>query len=86
MKELKPCPFCGGKAVFRFNTTKQTATAESFACSYQIRCSKCGTTTNKSNFEVLVVIDPNEETGAHINANSREEAVEAWNRRADDDK
>ena len=53
MDELKPCPFCGGKA-------------NAFICGriFVVECESCGTSSD--------------------GFDSKKEAVEAWNRRADD--
>lgn len=53
MKELKPCPFCGGKA----------ARAVTDLYFWAIRCGKCGA-----------------ENGNH---DTQQEAIEAWNIRAE---
>lgn len=51
MEKLKPCPFCGGEAVFRGQTY------------YYIWCKSCLAETRGSE--------------------NKEEAIEAWNSRAD---
>lgn len=57
--ELKPCPFCGGKAKWRYSKP----------CGW-IQCKKCGATS-------VPVADSYEE------ADGKEVAIAAWNRRAD---
>jgi len=62
MKELKPCPFCGGKAFVRYVMPCST-----------VQCEKCGASTG-------VFSDWYEE------ADGRQKAIYAWNRRANDDR
>ena len=60
-RELKPCPFCGGKA--------------KYICSMPynaVKCTKCGTLGK-------TVVDSYEQQ------DGKAEAIEAWNRRAEDD-
>ena len=63
MAELKPCPFCGGKAFL----SEVLYYCEPGRCTTQfIECNECHATTYEYNTE--------------------EEAIEAWNRRAEDGK
>ena len=57
MDELKPCPFCGGKAYLDLYILPKYE--------YVIRCNVCSL-----------------EFGLYLGRN-KEEAIEAWNRRAD---
>ena len=65
MEELKPCPFCGGKA-FIETVEPHTHTLAAFMPYYGggtfIECQKCS---------------------CAISAETKEEAIEAWNRRVD---
>ena len=66
--ELKPCPFCGGEAEIE-RTTRCMITAE-----IRIFCTKCGATVRNW-----------EKTFWHVGYfDTEEEAIEAWNRRAED--
>ncbi len=40
MHELKPCPFCGGQAIFR--TIGNISNTIGFGCKFQIVCKECG--------------------------------------------
>ena len=63
MAELKPCPFCGGKAFL----SEYLYSCEPGRCTTQfVEFNGCHTTTYEYNTE--------------------EEAIEAWNRRAEDGK
>lgn len=78
--ELKPCPFCGGKAVF-----EQRDYGKADRCSvgmqFHIRCKKCGSTVKKTFGSVFIKLS---ETGElNIWSDDRAEAIEAWNRRAE---
>ena len=44
--ELKPCPFCGGKAMFLTITNKSSHSA--VGVMFKIKCMKCGTEFPKS--------------------------------------
>ena len=60
MAELKPCPFCGGRAfIDRFMQPKEE---------YRIMCTNCSA-----------------RFGRYAGLNKKE-AIEAWNRRAEDGK
>ena len=62
MTELKPCPFCGGKARIVENDPFGSQRKE-FRC-YGVICNGCD---------------------AHFWKNTEEEAIDAWNRRADNE-
>lgn len=70
MAELKPCPFCGGKATaFKDNYDK-----------IAFMCEKC-------NLYFGIELECGEELvdGWRAKINTAEEAVEAWNRRAENE-
>ena len=64
MDKLKPCPFCGGKAVVKVVSTDGIALMPKVVW-HRIGCRDCGARIEK--YDVI-------------------EAIEAWNRRANDDK
>ena len=71
--ELKPCPFCGGKAVIR--ETKIYLTE-----AIQIHCEKCSVHTPKAPFNHLRYYDGEEIQMTREMA--AQEVIEKWNRRA----
>lgn len=73
--ELKPCPFCGSKALF---VQKAYGTKDGS----EISCGKCFAKAPHSDGKVLVKIGPNGELFTW--QDGRQEAVVAWNRRAND--
>ena len=77
--ELKPCPFCGGKA-----TMDQTSygTKDGSAClGFKICCVKCHATAPRADGHVLVKLGMNGEVFTW--QDDRQEACKAWNRRAE---
>lgn len=61
--ELKPCPFCGGKAGLKLITTDAIAMMPKIHW-HKVSCMKCG---------------------ASVEATESTKAIEAWNRRVDND-
>ena len=81
MAELKPCPFCGGKAGIE-QTAYGTTELNSCKLSFSIRCVKCGATAPTAyGYIAIKLAEDGELTAWH---DDRTRAVEAWNRRADD--
>ena len=72
MAELKPCPFCGGKAELKSKYLFSNVGWGKSYDSYHGECTNCGEKGDYFN-----TID-------HLNAKAQ--AEEAWNRRAEDDK
>ena len=74
MTDLKPCPFCGGKAEF---ARKQVKTKGHWCDAVYVRCTNCDARSNR----VLY-------SAKYHKKNESEylEAQEAWNRRADNGK
>ena len=81
MYDLKPCPFCGGGAEFR-QTAFGTAEGNSVKLTFRVECKKCSATAPKSNGRVS--INFRSDGLLNIWQDDREQAVKAWNRRADD--
>ncbi len=74
--ELKPCPFCGGKAEFNIISTRSTNNTRGFG--FKIKCSKCNI-TNQRVYELL--IDLNSKGLIGFPTDERQAAVDDWNRR-----
>lgn len=78
--ELKPCPFCGGLAMFDINSRMERGDARGWQ--FGISCSKCGAKTPKINYRYEITFG---ECGYITTiADERPLAIEAWNRRAND--
>lgn len=81
MAELKPCPFCGSEAKFMVEYGYKTINSRGWE--FAIKCTKCGTSTPKTDYRVECDL-----TGAgaiSIVEDDRREAIEAWNRRCEND-
>lgn len=79
MADLKPCPFCGGKADIKHGTIFMDET-------YMVRCETCFCMTNRffvNNASLLPDGKPNPKT-KYTALQAINKAVESWNRRADD--
>ena len=76
-EELKPCPFCGGKAIFHVTTNKMSHYGVGFE--FNIICTRCGTRSPKC-YEMEISLDNNGEV--KTGSDNREKAVKDWNRRA----
>lgn len=68
MTELKPCPFCGGKAMIKTSVAILNPKCATAMC----YCEKCNASGK--------LFEDNNHDGTFIY-----EAIEAWNRRIDDD-
>lgn len=73
-KELKPCPFCGGKAILTDGKPKTFGTFEALVICKDCSASVVG--VSSINFSTRKF----EENGYDI---AREQAIKAWNRRVD---
>lgn len=78
MTELKPCPFCGGKA--EFDQTGYGATDHSSVeLRFAIRCKKCGATAPDAYGYIAINLSSNGELNVWHDDKSK--AIAAWNRR-----
>lgn len=75
--ELKPCPFCGGKAKFLIKYTSERGFSRGFV--FGICCSKCDVTTARTDYALMFQMGANGEI--EITTDERPLAAEAWNRR-----
>lgn len=71
MAELKPCPFCGGKAEIKLSSSAIAYMGSVYSC--HIGCKECGLGLSE-NFVDMGLAGEIEEV-----------LVEAWNRRVNDD-
>lgn len=65
-EELKPCPFCGGNAMFLTITNKSSHSA--VGVMFKIKCMKCGIELPKS-YECEMYMDQTEESEQERRAN-----------------
>ena len=80
-EELKPCPFCGGQAMF--STIGHRSAQSAVVIMFQIKCTKCRTEFPKS-YECEMYM--NQDGGICTRKDERLKAVTDWNRRANDEK
>lgn len=77
VNELKPCPLCGGEA----RVICLTDGGHWFIKEYEVCCSRCGATMNRtyrSEFNI------NDTTGELVLLHDgKKEAIDEWNRRTD---
>lgn len=79
MSELKPCPFCGGRAVFTTKSNNSSHTCVGF--DFAIECSVCHTIPPKASDSVTFRLS---DSGMIVTIDDgRGKAIDAWNRRAD---
>ena len=77
MKELKPCPFCGGKAEFVTKTNNMQGLERGF--SFRIECSKCGVHISRKPYELKLKLGNQGQMETVID--ERQLAIDEWNRR-----
>lgn len=82
MTNLKPCPFCGGEAKFLIKCHMDRGITRGY--NFGICCTKCGISTTKTNYGIELQLNSNGEIETTLD--ERPLAVEAWNRRVNDDK
>ena len=72
-EELKPCPFCGGKAVIK-------AVNKNYGLTILCQCNECGART-----EGYCPNTNNEDATIDNIENCKNRALEQWNRRVNDE-
>lgn len=70
---LKPCPFCGGKAMFLTIANKSSHSA--VGVMFKIKCTKCGTELPKS-YECEMYMD--QDGGIRTGKDERTKAITDW--------
>lgn len=85
-QELKPCPFCGHKPILRHDKITETRSRDNgdLITRWEVYRPNCGTTKDGGVSEYIFLSD---ET-LHIKSNfdGRRNAIEKWNRRANDER
>lgn len=85
MSELKPCPFCGGKASVMDNANEEVSYGafgygtRGYPTWYRCYCTECGAAGEP------VRIEKGGENNTFYEKYTKEKAIEAWNRRANDE-
>ena len=80
--ELKPCPFCGGKAkVAQSGCEVMQTNRDSVRFDFSVRCRKCGATAPGADGYVSANLSENGEL--NVWHDDRLFAIAAWNRRAE---
>lgn len=74
--KLKPCPFCGGKAVFQ--TKSNSSSNRGVGVEFEIECEECGVKLPK---RYKVEFSLTETGGINPGHDDRKRAVEEWNQR-----
>ena len=78
MNELKPCPFCGGKAKIE-EISCGTESQNSVRLSFWIHCVKCRATAPGASGHISINLSHSGEL--NLWHDDRESAIGAWNRR-----
>ena len=78
--KLKPCPFCGGEAVFAVESYKSSHRDIGF--NFTILCSGCHTRL-PAEYSLTAKLDA--QGCILITSDGRKSAADAWNRRADNE-
>ena len=79
MAELKPCPFCGGKAQFRSRSFDVRANDRGWV--FDIFCTKCCVELPRN---YRIDLEFNDCGEIQILSDGRQAAIEEWNRRVND--
>lgn len=77
MDKLKPCPFCGGEAMFLRKSYMMSGSARGWA--FGVCCKKCGVTLKKTDYRLEVDFECSGEIT--VTVDERPQATDDWNRR-----
>ena len=80
-RELKPCPFCGGKADFKIRSNISSHSEVGF--DFTIKCSECDIEIPRT-YRVTLTIGMSGQINAKID--ERQKAMDDWNWRANDER
>lgn len=81
MAELKPCPFCGGKAIFK--TTGLHTSGDNIGYDFTISCFGCDATLRAARGTAYLKLQ-HDGSATVTNGKCLEIAEREWNRRAED--
>lgn len=82
--ELKPCPFCGGKAAFKQSGIEVMEThRDSVRIDFSIRCVNCNATAPRACGYISANLSGNGLNVLNVWHDDRPSAIEEWNRRAE---
>jgi len=87
MSELKSCPFCGSKVRLEHNGIRACQSKDNgdLMTAWKVRCSNCGTEKGPYISEYFFHSDETLALRDTKYGDGRTKAIEAWNRRADND-
>lgn len=83
MAELKPCPFCGGKAIFKATALQKSG--DNVGYDFNIECYGCGATLREARGIAYIKLQ-HDGSATVTNDKSLEIAARAWNRRTEEGK
>lgn len=75
--DLRPCPFCGGRAIFE--GTAEPSFPESPRVNYRIKCEKCRSSPTKAQFYIQAHFRPELDEMISAIDKGRDKAIAAWN-------
>lgn len=87
MDELKPCPFCGKKPALEHNGIDKCRNSENgdLITRWKVICNNCGAFKDGGITEYIFTKDETLKIKEPQFHNGRQNAIEAWNRRAEDE-
>ena len=81
--DLKPCPFCGGRAAIKQSGIEVMETnRDSVRFDFSIRCVNCNATAPGAYGYIAANLSGSELNTLHVWHDDRPSAIASWNRRA----